>query len=619
MGPTGRLFHIRQGDLSIEDYASDFVAEARQSSLEETCLTIFFWGGLAEPFKSGMPYWHPGESLEGYVNRALYLKGSSFRVEEAAMPSHTASKVVASAHASPEAAVPAHIPLEVAVTAHRASCPFLGHPRLITSVQDPPLMLVQVALSARVLSKEVVPAHKALEAVEPADMSSEVAVLASDLFKAGEPADVSYEVTGFASGPLEMVEPTDASPEVVELASGPIEAVEPADVSSEVAELALGLLKAVEPADVSSEVAELALGLLKAVEPVDVSSEVAEQASGLLEAVEPANISSEVAELTSDPFEVVEHADVSSEVAELASCLLEAVEHADVSSEVVELASCPLEVVEPTDVSSEAVELTLGLLEAVEPTDVSSEIAASAHTAHEAPDAHPHSSRRGGVRSRSGDAHPHSSRSGGVCPQSSRSGGVCPQSSRSSPGAHAVHSRARSSPEAYAVCSGLGAHRVSPALPSCPAGPTLVPVAASVSRPPPTTWAWPPHPSPDSAPARQFPLSDARKRLEAIPLRGVVSGVQARRPPFHHQRSPSPFLLDSFILTPHTCAPTHHIPSCSPSSRTTYTTHSRHSACCYQTFMHVCVCTGWSGFLLLRVHSVFVYCLVFLPVGIFVL
>ncbi len=83
MGPAGRLFHIRQGDLSIEDYASDFVAEARQSSLEETCLTIFLGGGLAEPFKSGMPYWLPGESLEGYIDLALSLSGSTFRMESA--------------------------------------------------------------------------------------------------------------------------------------------------------------------------------------------------------------------------------------------------------------------------------------------------------------------------------------------------------------------------------------------------------------------------------------------------------------------------------------------------------------------------------------------------------
>ncbi len=33
-----------------------------------------------------------------------------------------------------------------------------------------------------------------------------------------------------------------------------------------------------------------------------------------------------------------------------------------------------------------------------------------------------------------------------------------------------------------------------------------------------------------------------------------------------HQRSPSPFLLDSIIITPHTCAPPHQIPSWSQSS-----------------------------------------------------
>ncbi len=97
-----------------------------------------------------------------------------------------------------------------------------------------------------------------------------------------------------------------------------------------------------------------------------------------------------------------------------------------------------------------------------------------------------------------------------------------------------------SSPRALAVRSGPGAHGVSPA---------LVPVAASVSRPSSTSWAWPPHPSPDSAPSLQFPLSDARERLEDVPLRGVVSGVQARRPPSYHQRSPSPFPLG--LIYPH--------------------------------------------------------------------
>ncbi len=44
------------------------------------------WGGLVKPFKSRMPYWHPEESLEDYVNLALRLSGSAFRVELAAEP-----------------------------------------------------------------------------------------------------------------------------------------------------------------------------------------------------------------------------------------------------------------------------------------------------------------------------------------------------------------------------------------------------------------------------------------------------------------------------------------------------------------------------------------------------
>ncbi len=47
---------------------------------------FFFLGGLAEPFKSRMPYWHPKESLEEYVKLALHLSGSAFRVELAPEP-----------------------------------------------------------------------------------------------------------------------------------------------------------------------------------------------------------------------------------------------------------------------------------------------------------------------------------------------------------------------------------------------------------------------------------------------------------------------------------------------------------------------------------------------------
>ncbi|KAF4099122.1 hypothetical protein G5714_019248 [Onychostoma macrolepis] len=72
MGPAGKFLDIRQGDRTIEDYAGDFVGMARQSATEKTCLMVIFWGGLADPFKSMMPYWAPEESLEDYINLALH-------------------------------------------------------------------------------------------------------------------------------------------------------------------------------------------------------------------------------------------------------------------------------------------------------------------------------------------------------------------------------------------------------------------------------------------------------------------------------------------------------------------------------------------------------------------
>ncbi len=147
---------------------------------------------------------------------------------------------------------------------------------------------------------------------------------------------------------------------------------------------------------------------------------------------------------------------------------------------------------------------------------------------------------------------------------------------RSVPGAHAVRSRVRSNPWAHAARSVPGAHAVrsrarsvlganrvhsralcwpggpasagqttGSALVSCPAGPApascsgcpaLAPLAAFSSGPFSTTWAWPSHPFPYSAPALPFPWLEAWERLEAIPLRGgsVIN------------------------FTPHTWLPTHH-------------------------------------------------------------
>ncbi len=57
-----------------------------RSAMENTCLLVFFWRGLAEPFKSRMPYWVPEDSLEVYINQVLNLSSSAFRMELATEP-----------------------------------------------------------------------------------------------------------------------------------------------------------------------------------------------------------------------------------------------------------------------------------------------------------------------------------------------------------------------------------------------------------------------------------------------------------------------------------------------------------------------------------------------------
>lgn len=130
MGPAGKFLNYRQGDWCIEDYDRDFVRVARQSATENTYLMVFSWGGLAEPFKSLMPYWHPKEALEDYINLTLQLSCSAVRVELAAEP----------AHCSPEVAI--HRSSEASSAAHSTSRLFLEHCRLIHSVQEALLMSV---------------------------------------------------------------------------------------------------------------------------------------------------------------------------------------------------------------------------------------------------------------------------------------------------------------------------------------------------------------------------------------------------------------------------------------------------------------------------------------------
>ncbi len=190
MGPAGKLINIRQGEGRIEEYAGRFWEVARRLATEKTCLLVFFWGGLAEPLRARMPYWNPEESLEGYLNLALRLSGSAFRVESAAEPVRDSSQAAASAPKAPEAAVPAH-------TAHEA--PNAAVP----------------AHTAPEAPDTTMPAHTASEAAVPAHTAHEVPSMARPAYTAPEAAvsAPTGEPTASAPEPAPFREPTESAPE----------------------------------------------------------------------------------------------------------------------------------------------------------------------------------------------------------------------------------------------------------------------------------------------------------------------------------------------------------------------------------------------------------------------
>ncbi len=197
MGPAGKLINIRQGEGSIEEYAGRFWEVARRSATEKTCLLVFFWGGLAEPLRARMPYWNPEESLEGYLNLALRLSGSAFRVESAAEPVCDSSQAAASAPKAPEVAVPAH-------TAHEA-------PNMARPAYTAPEAAVSVPTGEPTASApEPAPFREPTEsAPEPAPFREPTE---SAPESAQEPAPFR-EPRGSAPEPAPSLEPRESAPE----------------------------------------------------------------------------------------------------------------------------------------------------------------------------------------------------------------------------------------------------------------------------------------------------------------------------------------------------------------------------------------------------------------------
>ncbi len=207
MGPEGRLFNIRQGDGKIEEYARHFLGVARQSAMENTCLMVVFWGGLAEPFKSRMPYWLPEELLEDYINLALNLSGSAFRVELAAEPA-TAQKLT---EPIPE---PASVQEPTEPTPFREPTESAPEPapfRELTESAPEPAPFRELTESA----PEPAPFRELTEsAPEPAPFRelTEPAPFREPTQSAPEPAPFR-ELTESAPEPAPFREPTESAPE----------------------------------------------------------------------------------------------------------------------------------------------------------------------------------------------------------------------------------------------------------------------------------------------------------------------------------------------------------------------------------------------------------------------
>ncbi len=98
---------LRQGTRSIEDYVVDFLELAHLTHSDEICLMIFFRGGLSEPLSSIMPLHDPNWTLEKYIDTALQLSGSPFKMgatEELAESAPEAAPSQELAESAPEAA-----------------------------------------------------------------------------------------------------------------------------------------------------------------------------------------------------------------------------------------------------------------------------------------------------------------------------------------------------------------------------------------------------------------------------------------------------------------------------------------------------------------------------------
>ncbi len=234
------------------------------------------------------------------------------------------------------------------------SRPFPERLGLIHSVQDPPLMSVRAAWSARGLTEVVVPAHKAPEVALPAHDPPEVAVPAQDPPEAAVPAHDAPEAAVPAHSVPEAAVPAHDAPEAAVPAHDAPEAAEPAHDAPEAAVPAHVPPEAAVPAHVPPEAAVPAHVPPEAAVPAHVPPEAAVPAHDAPEAAVPAHVPPEVAVPTHVPPEAAVSAHVPPEAAVSAHVPPEAAVSAHVPPEAAVSAHVPPEAAVSAHVPPEA-------------------------------------------------------------------------------------------------------------------------------------------------------------------------------------------------------------------------------------------------------------------------
>ncbi len=74
--PFNQLLDLRQGSLSIEEYATHFFVLSDKVPFDEVVLKDIFHFGLSEPVKSWLPEGKFNVSLKDFTDYALMVAGS---------------------------------------------------------------------------------------------------------------------------------------------------------------------------------------------------------------------------------------------------------------------------------------------------------------------------------------------------------------------------------------------------------------------------------------------------------------------------------------------------------------------------------------------------------------